>query len=589
MFMMKKWLYVLVFALLLMLSVSASADSLTQTTFTIPIEATLDAGGFYDMSIDLADVKRDKANDFVTFSDLMGQNEYDKMCERLYGSTGYDHTATLKFDWVVTQPAEQLYETTRFKIESTDTYDGALKAPWFRFQGWVDNKLNTQVQTVQTLDTLKSLIGQNVYKLEVTKDGQHWMTINFQLKVIRNLPFVDVPPAQYVYFDPNESLTVSFPTPVVDDGATISYTWMSELLGGEKSGGTSYTLTSTQLASVMLEDSIMCFFDVTYPDGEQRRYDGIRFILMNQNEASFVIPNGKNSDKHIQLYRGDSFTISYEAPINNDPSKELEYYWTKTRMPAYIYRDDVTFIDNNSPTLTITNTLADGAEKEEYLYTCWVRYKGENQSFYYLNEYQISQHGKKLTVSNQELTDSDVAELSALTGVNVQTADGLENLLGAKLEGETDYPVGENNSSLMNVQVTLPSTARSAGTPATGDDFGAHGMIMRMSLPADAPADYWNYDFTVAHLFESVGVKNYQPGDIDYPEILDVSKDGLKLHMYGASPVMVSWTPKNGTPAAGTPDASVPNTGDSTPLALLGVLMALSAVGMVCLKKKLHA
>lgn len=120
-------------------------------------------------------------------------------------------------------------------------------------------------------------------------------------------------------------------------------------------------------------------------------------------------------------------------------------------------------------------------------------------------------------------------------------------------------------------------------TTATMDNFPEGGIPVTLPYPKGTD-DYWNYDFTVAHMFAEDHGQYLKAGDIEYPEVTK-TPEGLQVWLSGASPVLVAWQrSEDATPVAApqTP-AGAPKTGDATPLGALTALLALSACGMVAL------
>ena len=87
------------------------------------------------------------------------------------------------------------------------------------------------------------------------------------------------------------------------------------------------------------------------------------------------------------------------------------------------------------------------------------------------------------------------------------------------------------------------------------------------------------YDFTLIHMYTE-NVNGHVPGEISIPEVVRKDQAGIWFYADSLSPVAVGWN------AALSGEATVPQTGDSTPIALLCLLTALSGVAILLMVRR---
>ncbi len=297
------------------------------------------------------------------------------------------------------------------------------------------------------------------------------------------------------------------------------------------------------------------------------------------------------------LHKGESVTLSLPEATARSSGKTLEYRWYYEDGGKTLYQT------TTSPKLTVVNDdTYDQKDSFWRYFWCEVGYKGEEETFleygnpdfgdsfgvcfYPFTDYRLVVH------ENPKVPDAvrEKLKLNSVTELELYMLEQAEKWEPA-LKSET------TDSHLYGLELQILNN-NGKWVAATEQDL-EFWVDVSATLPyPKGTEDYWNYDFTVAHMFED-DLMVYQP---------EVTKthDGLHVRLYDDSPVLVAWqrsadappidkpqtpggtsqTPadKPQTPgAASQTQNSVPKTGDTTPLGALTALLALSACAMVSL------
>lgn len=385
----------------------------------------------------------------------------------------------------------------------------------------------------------------------------------------------------YIRYTADSPLTITLDSPPTSStGCRLIYEWG---WGDYDGGDTDFTLIerttvpSLTLTPAASDHNRLLSLNIFEEGKEDEGYYGQEFYLRDSSIPMPVVPQ-ESGFYEYDLFLGDSITLKVPAATADVSGKTLVYEWFR-ELPG---GGDELAQRSGSPTLTVTN---DGKQDWWYGYFCRVFYEDDENSEIWYNSYFTvnfysygSDEYKVDGEAYRSVARDEIAEVPADIGTALNNPDmtvaELKVYVFDNLNKSTNRELKQEMAQLYDVKLQTKDE-NGNWAPVTKDTFPRDGLLVLLPYPEGT--DQWNYDFSVAHIFEETSAWG-RPGQIEYPYV-EKTAEGLKVRLKGLSPVMIAWEKAESLPTA----ADVPKTGDSMPLGFIAALLAASACVMVAL------
>ena len=400
-----------------------------------------------------------------------------------------------------------------------------------------------------------------------------------------------------VYFNPGESYTFTCPEPIFYGGKepVLSYQLLEEytedngdyvqLLKRPFSGlssSRSYTVTLKE------EHDRTCLLWGYKKDGDDGvTYTEVRYNLISLANDPIIMPEHENGQIGVFLEKGQNHTISFPAASGSRGKVVYNWICYGQTMDGEWYEKDLGYTDKPSLTLTYHNAVNRGT------YMCRAGYEGDDlKDFeYYELETQIY-----LTLNTRVVVEPATTE-TAFTG---EIAENLgAETFGELIEKEMT-PVFEmyteedlSKTDIIPVMITLQTEE---GEDVTDEYFEKY-TDLKVKIPMPEGYSWDTHRFIMIHTFSHDSASGaYMAGESEICPGYNEDDGMITFYVTGLSPVAIYAVEDEGimdenmgggaAGVAGESNQELPRTGDSTPIAMLEVLMMLSAAGCVLMSRK---
>lgn len=384
-----------------------------------------------------------------------------------------------------------------------------------------------------------------------------------------------------IYFTPGDTVTFSLPDPVFNGNGRIPKITYQLTTGDNWEGVTPISTSRTHSLTLTAEhDGMLLRWGYKMDDEDGITAAGVSYKLYNLQNNPIIMPNHQSEMEWITLEKGQSYTISLPAATGNGGKVVYHWYCHGWTADDEYYFKDLGYTNTPSKTITYADAI------DSAIYACEAGYEGDDLS-------KFLPYDLETMISRVMNTIVKVTPASASTAFSAEEAAKLGAATYGELIEEKMNPMFMmyaeeelTGTTIIPMMITLQTED---GKDITSEYFEEYSSL-KVKIPMPNGYSWDTHNFCAVHVFSQPSPFGYyEAGDAELCFCYDEGDGQLTFYVSGLSPVAIYAIENGGQPEeppAVTGDA--PRTGDSTPIALLAVLMMLSLAGCIVMSRK-HA